>query len=163
MAPTRAGRQEGSHELHASQRAPPPCIMQNYPVPGTANGAQRVTREQACGSRTNQNKFAKHAHTQHHKQHHSTTVRTNNPASTSSRKGIMAEARIPAQQMRRTDTREAGRAGLQERKGMGQDPLVEHTQHAPQPRSIAWGGGGAAAIKAVSHLLGARELLGKSF
>ena len=30
---------------------------------------------------------------------------------------------------------------------MGQSPLAEHAQHAPQPRSIAWEGGGEAAMK----------------
>ena len=43
---------------------------------------------------------------------------------------------IPAQQMQRTGTRERACGS-----GTGQNPLAEHAQHAPQPRSIAWGGG----------------------
>jgi len=57
---------------------------------------------------------------------------------------IMQKPGIPAQQMQRTGTRE-----LACESGTGQDPLAEHAQHAPQPRSIAWGGGGEAAMKGV--------------
>jgi len=56
--------------------------------------------------------------------------------------GIMQKPGIPAQQMQRTGTRERAC-----RSGRGQNPLVEHAQHAPQPRSIAWEGGGEAAMK----------------
>ena len=49
---------------------------------------------------------------------------------------------IPAQQMQRTGTRERACGS-----GTGQNPLAEHAHHAPQPRSIAWGGGGEAAMK----------------
>ena len=44
--------------------------------------------------------------------------------------------------MQRTGTRERACGS-----GTGQNPLAEHAQHAPQPRSIAWGGGGEAAMK----------------
>ena len=60
---------------------------------------------------------------------------------------------IPAQQMQRTGTRERACGS-----GTGQNPLAEHAQHAPQPRSIAWGGGGEAAMKG-----GAPCLLRESF
>ena len=56
--------------------------------------------------------------------------------------GIMQKSGIPAQQMQRTDARERACGS-----GTGQNPLAEHAQHAPQPRSIAWGGGGEAAMK----------------
>ena len=56
--------------------------------------------------------------------------------------GTMQKPGIPAQQMQHTGTRERA-CGI----GTGQNPLAEHAQHAPQPRSIAWGGGGEAAMK----------------
>ena len=56
--------------------------------------------------------------------------------------GIMQKPGIPAQQMQRTGTRERACGS-----GTGQNPLAEHAQHAPQPCSIAWGGGGEAAMK----------------
>ena len=51
---------------------------------------------------------------------------------------------IPAQQMQRTGMRERACGS-----GTGQNPLAEHAHIAPQPRSIAWGGGGEAAMKGV--------------
>ena len=51
----------------------------------------------------------------------------------------MQKPGIPAQQMQRTGTRERACG-----RGTGQNPLAEHAQHAPQPRSIAWRGGGQA-------------------
>ena len=54
----------------------------------------------------------------------------------------MQKPGIPAQQMQRTGTRERACGS-----GTGQNPLAEHAQHAPQPRSIAWEGGGEAAMK----------------
>ena len=49
---------------------------------------------------------------------------------------------IPAQQMQRTGTHERVC-----RSGTGENPLAEHAHHDPQPCSIAWGGGGEAAMK----------------
>ena len=49
---------------------------------------------------------------------------------------------IPAQQMQLTGTRERACGS-----GTGQNPLAEHAPTAPQPRSIAWEGGGEAAMK----------------
>ena len=54
----------------------------------------------------------------------------------------MQKPGIPAQQMQRTDTRERACGS-----GTGQIPLAEHAHTTPQPRSIAWGGGGEAAMK----------------
>ena len=68
--------------------------------------------------------------------------------------GIMQKPGIPAHQMQRTGTRERAC-----RSGTGQNPLAEHAQHAPQPRSIAWGGGGEAATKA-AHLAFCERALG---
>ena len=65
-----------------------------------------------------------------------------NPASTNHHHpGIMQKPGIPAQQMQRTGTREQASGS-----GTGQNPLAEHAQYAPQPRSIAWRGGGEAAM-----------------
>ena len=64
----------------------------------------------------------------------------------------MQKPGIPAQQMQRTGTRERACGS-----GTGQIPLAEHAQHAPQPRSIAWEGGGEAAMKAAHTVC--RELL----
>jgi hypothetical protein len=56
--------------------------------------------------------------------------------------GIMQKPGIPAQQMQRTGTRERACGS-----GTGQNALAEHAQHARQPHSIAWAGGGEAAMK----------------
>ena len=81
--------------------------------------------------------LGEHAQTHGNKQHqHRTPIQ----ASTSS--GHHAGPGIPAQQMQRTGTRERACGS-----GTGQNPLAEHAQHAPQPRSIAWAGGGEAAMK----------------
>ena len=64
------------------------------------------------------------------------------PAQPANHPGIMKNPGIPAQQMQRTGTRERVC-----RCGMGQNLLAEHAQRAPQPRSIAWGGSGEAAMK----------------
>ena len=64
------------------------------------------------------------------------------PAKPHHHPGIMQKPGIPAQQMQRTGTRASwGRSGT------GQNPLVEHAHTAPQPCSIAWEGGGHAAMK----------------
>ena len=55
--------------------------------------------------------------------------------------------------MQRTGTRERAC-----RSGAVKIPLVEHAQHAPQPRSIAWEGGGEAAMKGGTAHLACREL-----
>ena len=104
------------------------------------DGAHR-NRERARGSGTRRNALAKHActhsityqhraHTQPGQHHH--------PG---------------REQMQRTGARERACGS-----GRGQHPLAEHAQHAPQPRSIAWGGGGEAAMKGgapcfLAHLL----------
>jgi len=63
----------------------------------------------------------------------------------------MQKPGIPAQQMQRTGTRE---------RACGSGTALQHApQHALQPRSIAWGGGGEAAMKGGAHLAFARELL----
>jgi hypothetical protein len=72
-------------------------------------------------------------------QHRARTRRQPQPAN---HPGIMQKPGIPAQQMQRTGTRERACGS-----GTGQNPLVEHAQHAPQPHSIARGGGGEAAMK----------------
>ena len=111
--------------------------MQKPGIP--AQQMQRTgTRERACGSRTGQNPLAEHAHTHTHKQQHRACTQPGHtiiPAS-------LQKLGIPAQQMQRTGTRERAC-----RSGTGQNPLAEHAHHAPQPRSIAWGGGGEAAMK----------------
>ena len=57
----------------------------------------------------------------------------------------MQKPGIPAQQMQRTGTRE---------RACGSGTALQHApQHALQPRSIAWGGGGEAAMKATRTLL----------
>ena len=54
----------------------------------------------------------------------------------------MQKPGIPAQQMQRTGTRERACGSA-----TGQHSLAEHAHTAPQPRSIAWEGGGEAAMK----------------
>ena len=54
---------------------------------------------------------------------------------------IMQNPGIPAKQMQRTGTRERACGS-----GTGQNPLGEHEHITPQPRTVAWGGGGEAAM-----------------
>ena len=78
-------------------------------------------------------------------QHAARTVASSSAKRTSSLASTIpafANPGIPAQQMQRTGTRERACGS-----GTGQNPLAEHAQHAPQPRSIAWGGGAEAAMK----------------
>ena len=60
--------------------------------------------------------------------------------------GMHAKARVarksPASRHSRCSAQAAARAGLRD-----QTPLAEHAHIAPQPRSIAWEGGGEAAMK----------------
>ena len=87
--------------------------------------------------RNEPNKLARHAHAQAQQQR-----QTHNQSGQQHYPGIMQKPGIPAQQMQRTGTRERAC-----RSGTGQNLLAEHAQHATQPRSIAWEGGGEAAMK----------------
>ena len=88
--------------------------------------------------RAQRHTLANHAQTHSRKQYHQ--AHTRSPAS--KHPGTMQKPGSPAQQIKSTGTRERACGS-----GTGQNPLAEHAQHAPQPRSIAWGGGGEAAIK----------------
>ena len=65
----------------------------------------------------------------------------------------MQKPGIPAQQMQRTGTRERACGS-----GTGQNPLAEHAQHAPQPRSIAASRGEAAEKQ---HMKGGAPCFGR--
>ena len=103
----------------------------------TAQKMQRTgMHERACGKGMGQNPGrGARAHAQPQEAPQAAARPANNP-------GIIQNPGIPAQQMQRTGTRERACGS-----GTGQNPLEEHAQHDLQPRSIAWGGGGEAAMK----------------
>ena len=93
------------------------------------------TRERAYGSRTGQRPLARTR---------TPTAAAAPSANTLHQQTIPAFAKssIPAQQMQCIGTREQACGSR-----TGQSPLAEHAQDPTQPRSIAWGGGGEAAMK----------------
>lgn len=119
--------------------------------PGTADAAHRHPRA-GLRERNGPNPTRARARTQPQAAAPNAHPAKPSPASTSRHH---AEPGIPAHQMQRT-----GACG----RGTGQHPLAEHAQHAPQLRSIAWGGGGEAAMKGgTAHLAGSRsKILGVS-
>ena len=129
------------HHLLASQE---PGITE-IKHPGTADTAHR--RAQASLQGRNRQKCI---HKARACAQPNTAAPCTHPAKPHHQPGIMQKPGIPAQQMERTGTRASGC-----RSGTGQNPLLEHAHTAPQPRSVAWEGGGEAA----AHLGFARELL----
>ena len=102
--------------------------------------AHRRGSERACGSGTGQTppdatRRAK-AYKSTRTAASSSTEHAHNPGQHHN-PGIMLKPGIPAQQMHEPACRI----------GTGENPLAEHAQHAPQPRSIAWEGGREAAMK----------------
>ena len=122
------------HHLLASQE---PGITE-IKHPGTADTAHR--RAQASLQGRNRQKCI---HKARACAQPNTAAPCTHPAKPHHQPGIMQKPGIPAQQMERTGTRASGC-----RSGTGQNPLLEHAHTAPQPRSIAWEGGGEAAMKA---------------
>ena len=121
------------HHLLASQE---PGITE-IKHPGTADTAHR--RAQASLQGRNRQKCI---HKARACAQPNTAAPCTHPAKPHHQPGIMQKPGIPAQQMERTGTRASGC-----RSGTGQNPLLEHAHTAPQPRSIAWEGGGEAAMK----------------
>ena len=132
------------HHLLASQE---PGIT-DIKHPGTADTAHR--RAQASLQGRNRQKCI---HKARACAQPNTAAPCTHPAKPHHQPGIMQKPGIPAQQMERTGTRASGC-----RSGTGQNPLLEHAHTAPQPRSIAWEGGGEAAMKGGAPW-SARELL----
>ena len=121
------------HHLLASQE---PGITE-IKHPGTADTAHR--RAQASLQGRNRQK---RIHKARACAQPNTAAPCTHPAKPHHQPGIMQKPGIPAQQMQRTGTRELACGS-----GTGQNPLAGHAHHAPQPRSIAWGGGAEAAMK----------------
>jgi hypothetical protein len=129
-----------------------------------SNPAPRYSR---CSSQSCASGLAGAARDETHSQ--STRVRAASRISTERRHTpgstiIPASCRNPASRRSPDAAHRLARAGMRERNGP--KPLAEHAQHAPQPRSIAWGGGREAAMKggaARAHLAFSTSLSKKRF